>query len=442
MPAAQPTRVACCVLTMPILCLLINVASSFLTESGEGNGPLPLSYGLSLCRNEAQAISIAGRGDFYAYSMRRSSDPIGTACAVTQPTTVEPTVITLEEDDGYRGSSTYHPVFLLPRSSYATISFKLTDAAGDTLLERADIFLGPDQAYPWTSEDAVISGRRRLSTTSGSPTRRRLLKGGSYGGGSSYSGVTRSSGGWGSSTPVSVTRSGSTSRASYTSSNGHVGNYGGRSSYAVGGYSYGAAPYSYRYGARAWSPGITFLIVTRGGYGCYSCYHQTCGACYGCTTRSSCAGGRGEGRLAVDHDRYELDDPIMRVPEGGSPRWPLNLTVFAATGFDNIMQPSATGDSREQQILISFSTPDADTLLDIASVIGSFSLLGLIITGSFCACMHVSPAGRRAMYADGRDDGRPTRQQQQRQQRQQRQQQQQPMPVAVPVAYDRYRYRV
>ena len=138
--------------------VLLIIAGAVLEGLGTPNGDLGLYYQIDACRSEAASFTVAGRGSFHAYVMRGapdSGDPPATACP-TAITPAGPTSITLEEDDGYRGSASYAPVLVLPRSSYAALSVSIKDQTGKILFPLLTLSLGPNDNYPWMVEPSAI----------------------------------------------------------------------------------------------------------------------------------------------------------------------------------------------------------------------------------------------------------------------------------------------
>ncbi|KOO29282.1 hypothetical protein Ctob_011789 [Chrysochromulina tobinii] len=238
--------------------------------------------------------------------------PIGNACPLALEEPLTTVNITLEPTDGegYGAGLPYSPVVMLPAGSYGMLAFDIVDLNGNTVLDITNLWLGPDDAYPWTVDGTNLSqapdlfagvGRRLLDgevqppgrkllfaglqsqrwtddqaeeeevsmATTHAPMGRRLLKGGTSSGTSSAgrSGSTGSSR-WGSSSASVTTstygsRTTSTRVAVYSSATGR--RYGGSPGpYYYRGYFffYGFGPrYSYSRAPRALTGGAAFFPV-------------------------------------------------------------------------------------------------------------------------------------------------------------------------------------
>jgi len=491
-----------------VLCAVLGIIFDGMSEP---NGDLGIYYGVDACLAKDQSFDISGRGYFDSFVMRGTpaeTEQRGSACPAT-PTAGTDVNITLEEDDGFRFGADYSPVFVLPDSTYALVSFTISDRNG-VILPTAIVALGPDENYPWTVESTAItypttsppqsapamppgataattqstgattqccsescsfasdgacddggpgaqysvcssgqdctdcgdrcasSGRRLLYSTRGGaafdaaasdgvaygaawggegdeaysvdpgftpkPGARRVLKGGSSGGSSSYS-----SGGSYSSSRSSY-NSGA-SRASYISSSrrssytGYSGvttyqsrSYGGYSSYYVGSRHYymSPRPYYYYYGYHWYYPMTSFIIVSRWGYGCYSCggYYRSCYQCSGCTRRSECSGGREQSALEVHYDRYELsEETIFPTPGSGDPKWPLTLTIHNFTLF----YPRGTSSlplTTSSTSYLTFATSSGDAFKNIGGALSPIGWIGAIFVAFYIIC------NRRSLFED------------------------------------------
>ena len=111
-----------------------------------------------------------------AYSMRdqSSTTPAGLACPIVSADAAEvpapPTSITLEPDDGvgYGYGIKYSPVVMLPENSYATLAFEIVDVTGAVVLPAMNVWLGPDDYFPWTI-DAITAPAPQVGSDPLSP---------------------------------------------------------------------------------------------------------------------------------------------------------------------------------------------------------------------------------------------------------------------------------
>ena len=138
-----------------VLCAVLGIIFDGMSEP---NGDLGIYYGVDACLAKDQSFDISGRGYFDSFVMRGTpteTEQRGSACPAT-PTAGTDVNITLEEDDGFRFGADYSPVFVLPDSTYALVSFTISDRNG-VILPTAIVALGPDENYPWTVESTAIT---------------------------------------------------------------------------------------------------------------------------------------------------------------------------------------------------------------------------------------------------------------------------------------------
>ena len=140
------------------VCIL---AGGSLSEQAESNGEVGLFYQVDSCYSLRNSFNISSAGQTWdAYLLRdvSPSTPVSTACP-TDPTAPVGTIdITMEPDDGkeYRTGDEYRPVVMLPQDTYASMAFDIVDAAGNVVLPTYNVWLGPDQAYPWTADATLV----------------------------------------------------------------------------------------------------------------------------------------------------------------------------------------------------------------------------------------------------------------------------------------------
>lgn len=383
-----------------VLVILSWVFDNEIPEESDIDGEIGLFYQVGTCRNVNRSFQFTtasgGSQVWDAYTMIAvtPATPIGNACplALEEPRTTVNIALEPTDGEGYGAGLPYSPVVMLPAGSYGMLAFDIVDLNGNTVLDITNLWLGPDDAYPWTVDGTNLSqapdlfagvGRRLLDgevqppgrkllfaglqsqrwtddqaeeeevsmATTHAPMGRRLLKGGTSSGTSSAgrSGSTGSSR-WGSSSASVTTstygsRTTSTRVAVYSSATGR--RYGGSPGpYYYRGYFffYGFGPrYSYSRAPRALTGGAAFFVVRHDGYGCYTCPIRTCYACGSCTTRASCGAARTES-LPADLDRYEIyiEPPLVLPAE--LPRWPLQLRLYNLTQYvQRTPSPSSTG---------------------------------------------------------------------------------------------------
>jgi len=137
---------------------------------------------------------------------------------------------------------------------------------------------------------------------------------------------------------------------------------------------------------RRYYPGTTFIIVSRYGYGCYSCggYYRTCYSCSGCYNRRDCSGGRDSSTLDTNFDRYEISF-TFDVPVAESPKWPLtlmvnNYTLFYPRGTSPLpMTTAATA-------YVTFVTDSGDGLKSAGGALSPIGFVGIIIVAFYMIC--------------------------------------------------------
>ena len=403
----------CLLLPSIVLVILSWVFDNKIPEESDIDGEIGLFYQVGTCRNvnrSFQFTSASGESQVWdAYTMLAVTPetPIGSACplALEEPLTTVSITLEPEDGEGYGAGLPYSPVVMLPTGSYGMLAFDIVDLNGNKVLDITNLWLGPDDAYPWTVDGTNLSqapdlfagvGRRLLDgevqppgrkllfaglqsprwtddmadqaeeeevsmATTHAPTGRRLLKGGTSSGTSSAgrSGSTGSSRWGGSSGSVTTStygsRTTSTRVAVYSSATGRT--YGGSPGpYYYRGYFffYGVGPrYSYSRAPRVLTGGAAFFVVRHDGYGCYTCPIRTCYACGSCTTRASCGAARTE-ILPADLDRYEIDiEPALVLP-AELPRWPLQLRLYNLTQY--VQRTPSTSSSGSSNAFLTFYT--------------------------------------------------------------------------------------
>ena len=357
--------------------------ASFSVVDASGSILLPATT-ISVGPDEAYPWTVESSAISYPTSATASaSTPDTTSCCTDTCTFASDGAC----DDG--GSGAQYSVCTTPGSDCSDCGSRCTGSGRRLLYSSSQG--GGEFGGAWESDATSAS----LRPASRRPTSRRLLKGGSSGS-SSYSSSysSRSSRSSFLATSTRTSYSGAGSSSTYQSRS-----YGGSSSYAVGSRTYymPSQSYSYHHASSWYSTGLSLIIISRFGYGCYSCggAYRTCHSCSGCETRRDCSGGRDAFTLRTDFDRYELSF-AFDVPVAGSPKWPLALVVSNFTLFEprairteaSVRRAAAYGGaifhSTEASAYITFATDgEDDGLRSIFSQLKTPGYLGLLAVSCF-----------------------------------------------------------
>jgi hypothetical protein len=141
-----------------ILAFTVTIASNLISGIATPNGELETWIELATCMNRATDITIRlGRGTYRGYTLRPQSDLDNQACAAMPPASTSQDIY-LEADGGWRHGAKYTAVLMTPVNSYVSFKYELKDNTGRTLIPSTGVFLGPDEAYPWTAASYLIAG--------------------------------------------------------------------------------------------------------------------------------------------------------------------------------------------------------------------------------------------------------------------------------------------